>query len=95
MQAKELETELDAAFIEVEYQISVDSCKDHDVSPWLGLAFMVFTRLKHCNLSVSHASSTCTCSRVLRLAAHVFTCSSAQEDESAVHSRRLHFIEST
>lgn len=28
--AKELETELDAAFIEVEYQISVDSCKDHD-----------------------------------------------------------------
>ena len=32
MQAKELETELDAAFIEVEYQISVDSCKDHDVS---------------------------------------------------------------
>ena len=32
VQAKELETELDAAFIEVEYQISVDSCKDHDVS---------------------------------------------------------------
>ncbi|KAL0035276.1 hypothetical protein WJX79_009858 [Trebouxia sp. C0005] len=28
--AKELETELDAAFIEVEYQISVESCKDHD-----------------------------------------------------------------
>ena len=54
MQAKELETELDAAFIEVEYQISVDSCKDHDVSPWLGLPFMVFTRLKHCNLYVSH-----------------------------------------
>ena len=53
MQAKELETELDAAFIEVEYQISVDSCKDHDVSPWLGLAFMVFTRLKHCNISLS------------------------------------------
>lgn len=31
MQAKELETELDQAFVDVEYQISVDSCKDHDV----------------------------------------------------------------
>ena len=32
MQAKELETELDAALIDVEDQISVESCKDHDVS---------------------------------------------------------------
>ena len=31
MQAKELETELDAALIDVEDQISVESCKDHDV----------------------------------------------------------------
>lgn len=28
--AKELETELDAAFVDVEYQISIESCKDHD-----------------------------------------------------------------
>ena len=32
VQAKELETELDAALIAVEDQISVESCKDHDVS---------------------------------------------------------------
>ena len=32
MQAKELETELDEALLQVEYQVSVDSCKDHDVS---------------------------------------------------------------
>lgn len=31
-QAKELEKELDAAFVKVEHQISVDSCKNHDVS---------------------------------------------------------------
>lgn len=32
LQAKELEEEMDAAFIDVEYQLSVESCKDHDVS---------------------------------------------------------------
>ena len=32
LQAKKLEEAMDAALIEVEYQISVDSCKDHDVS---------------------------------------------------------------
>ena len=42
MQAKELETELDAALIDVEDQISVESCKDHDVSrAWLGRQFFL------------------------------------------------------
>lgn len=32
VQAKELETELDAALIDVEDQIAEESCKDHDVN---------------------------------------------------------------
>lgn len=38
MQAKEMEQEMDAALIEVEYQLSVDSCKDHDVSFYIYMA---------------------------------------------------------
>ena len=43
MQAKELETEMDAVFVDVEYQISVESCKDHDVSHTCVLKHMTQT----------------------------------------------------
>ena len=59
MQAKELETELDQAFVDVEYQISVDSCKDHDVCRQTCLLAYC---LAHLSMAMCHSQCfRCSC----------------------------------